>query len=277
MPFVERQKRRLYLETIDRVPPWRADRATILLHHGVGARSEIWTNWIAELATEYRLVMFDMCGFGRSDVPGPSFQWSMDMLAEDVLAVADAAAAPRFHFVGESMGATIGLHCAIGSPARFQSLVLSNGSHIGGSIEKVQLWRDQIKQSGMAAWSDQFMKDRFYPDALTREKWDWFAQQQQAGDGNAVLGALGALVGTDLRPRLATVRQPVLLLHGDASPFIPTSIMADLHALLPQSDLQIFAHAKHGLPCSHGSQCAAVVREFLSRNFKDGQKPDQLA
>ena len=200
MPFVERTKRRLHYEVIDRVAPWRAARTTILFHHGVGAQSAIWTDWIAELATDYRLVLFDMCGFGQSDVPDNKFQWSMDILADDVLAIADAATAPRFHFVGESMGATIGLHCAIGSPSRFQSLILSNGSHIGGSIEKVQLWSDQIKRSGMQGWSDQFMKDRFYPDTLPPEKWEWFARQQQAGDGNAVLGALAALVGTDLRP-----------------------------------------------------------------------------
>ncbi len=265
MPFVTRNNRRLYYDVIERTAPWRESQPPILFHHGVGAASGIWTDWIAQLAADYRLITFDMCGFGRSDVPDAGSPWTMESLAQDLLAVADAAGATNFHFVGESMGGTIGLYCAIRHSGRFKSLTISNGSHVGGSIEKVEMWGAQIRDLGMSGWSDQFMKDRFFPDALSAERWDWFSRQQSASNGSAVLGALTALVGTDLRAELANVQQPVLLLHGDSSPFIPVTIMADLHAALPNSEMQVFAHAKHGLPFSHGNECAVVVRDFLAR------------
>jgi pimeloyl-ACP methyl ester carboxylesterase len=57
---------------------------------------------------------------------------------------------------------------------------------------------------------------------------------------------------------------PVLLMHGDSSPFIPVPVMTDLKARLKEARLQVFAHARHGLPFSHGRQCAATLRAFLA-------------
>jgi pimeloyl-ACP methyl ester carboxylesterase len=71
------------------------------------------------------------------------------------------------------------------------------------------------------------------------------------------------LVGTDLRPQLGSVRCPVLLMHGDTSPFIPVNVMVDMHHRLLDSRLQVFAHARHGLPFSHARRCAETLREFL--------------
>jgi pimeloyl-ACP methyl ester carboxylesterase len=66
-----------------------------------------------------------------------------------------------------------------------------------------------------------------------------------------------------LRPQLPSVQCPVLLLHGDRSPFVPVNVMVDMHHGLPNSRLQVFARARHGLPFSHARQCAETLREFL--------------
>ena len=49
------------------------------------------------------------------------------------------------------------------------------------------------------------------------------------------------------------------------SPFVPLAVMQDMHARLPGSELQVFADARHGLPCSHGVACARALRSFLDR------------
>ena len=78
-----------------------------------------------------------------------------------------------------------------------------------------------------------------------------------------VLRAVRLLAGADLSGRLGALRVPVLLLHGDSSPFIPVAVMADLRTRLPDARLQVFAHAKHGLPFSHAKACAQTLRGFL--------------
>jgi hypothetical protein len=39
--------------------------------------------------------------------------------------------------------------------------------------------------------------------------------------------------------------------------------MADLKSRLPNARLQVFAHAKHGLPFSHAKECSQLLRAFL--------------
>ena len=71
------------------------------------------------------------------------------------------------------------------------------------------------------------------------------------------------LLGADLGPELDRVTCPVLLLHPDASPFIPVETAAELKRALPDARLRVFAHARHGLPFSHAAECAAAVVEFV--------------
>ncbi|MBI2961802.1 MAG: alpha/beta hydrolase [Betaproteobacteria bacterium] len=263
MPYVESAGGKLHYEIFDLVAPWETRRETIIFHHGIGADPGVWTEWLPALMDRYRVVRFDMRGYGRSHIPPADFNWSLDLMCNDILAVADAAGAERAHLVGESIGGTIALCCAIKNPARVATLTISNGAHLGASILRVNEWRRQIDEQGIKAWSDQFMKDRFYEGALEEPKRAWYARRQEEWTRDSILNTLAVLVGTDLRPRLPELRCPVLLMHGDSSPFIPAGILTDLHKCIPGSRLQIFAHARHGLPFSHAKQCARTLREFL--------------
>jgi pimeloyl-ACP methyl ester carboxylesterase len=265
MALVETAHGSLYYEIIDRVVPWEERRDPILFHHGIGASAGIWTEWIAALADRHAIVTFDMRGYGRSVIPAADFRWSLEQFITDVFTVADAAALTRFHLVGESIGGTIGLAATLAQPERIATLTVSNGGHLGASIQRVHEWRRQLDELGVKTWSDIFMRDRFHEDALSPERWAWFAAQQEAWTPNSVMSALAVLVGTDLAPRLPEIRCPVLLLHPDGSPFIPVSVAAEMHRLLPNATLTVFGPARHGLPFSHGRQCAALLRSFLDR------------
>jgi pimeloyl-ACP methyl ester carboxylesterase len=263
MPLASTTSGALHYDVVDQVAPWRKRNETILFHHGIGANAGIWAGWFPSLASEYRLVTFDMRGCGRSHVPAADFSWSLDLLIEDLFAVADAAGSKRFHLVGESIGGTVALAAALAEPARVASLTVSNGAHLGASIQRVEIWKRQLDEGGVKAWSDTFMRDRFHDDALSAEERAWFAKQQEQWPRASILNALGVLTGTDLSSRLAEIRCPVLLLHPDGSPFIPVPIMAELHRLLPDAELNVIGRSRHGLPYSHAGRCASLLRTFL--------------
>ncbi|HYD05292.1 MAG TPA: alpha/beta hydrolase [Reyranella sp.] len=261
MPSVETPQGPLHYEVIDCVAPWRPDRPTILLHHGIGGCAGMWSGWLPHLIDRYRVVTWDMRGYGRSAATG--FDWSLDLLVSDVFAVADAAGAKRFHLVGESIGGTVALAAAIARPDRLSTLTVSNGAHLGASIQRVEAWRRQLDEGGSKGWSDVFMRDRFYDQSPSPERRAWFAEQQAKWPRESILNALGVLVGTDLSDRLAAIGCPTLLMHPDASPFIPVPVVAELHRLLRDAQLNVIGHARHGLPFSHASQCAQLLRTFL--------------
>jgi pimeloyl-ACP methyl ester carboxylesterase len=242
--------------------PWVSDPPVVVMHHGIGACSRIFDGWMPALMLTHRILRFDMRGHGES-VPAADAPIEMDRLSDDLLAVMDAAGVASAHVLGESIGATIALHTALRRPERVISLTVSNGAHIGASIQAVAGWRAMIAQDGMAAWSDFMMQGRFLPEAITPAQWRWFRDQQAAACPRTVPHLLAAWVGADLLGALPDLRPPLLVLHPDRSPFVPVSVAADLARRVPGARLHVFGGARHGLPFSHARECSALFRDFI--------------
>lgn len=263
MALVQTAPGALHYDVVDQTAPWQPRGLPVLFHHGIGSSAALWRGWYPALIDRHPLVTFDMRGCGRSHIPAPDFGWSLDLMVEDLFAVADAAGLERFHLVGESIGGTVALAATIARPDRVATLTVSNGAHLGATIGRVHAWQKQLDEGGSAGWSKSFMPDRFHPGALDRARWDWFEAQQAEWSRESILNALRVLIGADLTPRLGEIRCPTLLLHPDGSPFIPVPVMAELHRLLPDAALNVIGPARHGLPFSHAPQCAALLRTFL--------------
>jgi pimeloyl-ACP methyl ester carboxylesterase len=96
----------------------------ILLLHGGGQSRRSWHDigYVKRLASEFTVVTMDLRGHGESSKPEETGAYAIDRLIEDVLAVADAAKAPRFAIWGFSYGANVGRYAAVRSK-RVQSMV----------------------------------------------------------------------------------------------------------------------------------------------------------
>ena len=265
MPLLHTNSGHLHYDICNLVPDWVRDPQTIIFHHGIGANTHIWSRWLPVLATRYRLVRFDMRGFGESVVPPKEFVWSFDVLVDDLLQIAKAVQVERFHLVGESIGGTAVLAAALKVPHRVLSLTLSNAAARGGLVGNVKGWREILAQGGQEAWARQMMQWRFHPNALTPEVHAWYTRVHETCSMDATLGLADLLLASDLTARLPEIKVPVLLLAPEASPFIPLEVMASMRAAMPGAELQVFAHSKHGLPLSHGQACAEVLLDFLRR------------
>ncbi|NVJ04436.1 alpha/beta hydrolase [Myxococcus sp. AM001] len=98
---------------------------TVILVHGWMVSGAVWDALVERLElTGLRLVIPDMRGSGQSGRPAGGF--SLESLANDVLAVADAVDARRFTLVGHSMGGQLVKWVAAEVPARVEGLVLLN-------------------------------------------------------------------------------------------------------------------------------------------------------
>lgn len=263
MPTLDTAGGPLWYDTIDLVPPWEANPETVLFHHGVGIDHGIWCRWPPVLAGRFRLLLMDVRGYGRSARAARGHAWSMEGLAADVLAVADAAGAERFHFVGESLGGALGYHLAIHHGARLHSLTACTAPHRGGSVRGLPDWRGIVESRGMTAWSQMMMERRFAPGALGERQWRWFDGVQRACDPDVVLGQGDMLADVDLTDDLPRIAVPTLMIAGDRSPFLPPPVLADTHARVPGAALRLFDGPRHGVVLSHGAAAAGTMLDFL--------------
>src|SRR4051794_18932938 len=130
MAFVQTGQGALHYDVVEQTAPWTGQGLPILFHHGIGSSSAPWRGRDPGLIDRYPLASFDMRGCGRSHIPDPDFDWSLDLMVEDLFSVADAAGLKRFHLVGESIGGTVALAATIARPDRIATLTVSNGAHL---------------------------------------------------------------------------------------------------------------------------------------------------
>ncbi len=82
--------------------------------HGWGCDRSYFAPQFAHFAAGHAVATLDLRGHGDSSrpVPGPGSRYDIEVLADDLLAVADAADLSRPAVVGHSLGALVGLACA---------------------------------------------------------------------------------------------------------------------------------------------------------------------
>ena len=93
----------MYYEDHDFTDPWRTPE-TVVMHHGNSKSSLLWYPWVPLLAGNYRVVRMDARGFGRSTVPAPGYDWSLEGFALDLKRFLDALGLDRVHLIGETVG-----------------------------------------------------------------------------------------------------------------------------------------------------------------------------
>lgn len=98
------------------------DGPPILFIQGTGLHGAGWMPQVDGLASDHRCLWFDNRGMGRSQPIGAAV--SVAQMAEDALAVMDAAGWESAHIVGHSLGGPIALELALSARKRVRSLSL---------------------------------------------------------------------------------------------------------------------------------------------------------
>lgn len=104
----------------------RADGPVMLFAHGYGCDQDMWRRLVPYFADDYRLVLFDHVGAGRSDVAAYDREkyGTLDGYATDLLEICAALDLQDVILVGHSVSAMIALIAADREPERFSKLVL---------------------------------------------------------------------------------------------------------------------------------------------------------
>ena len=122
----------------------------LFLVHGFGGAKEDFADHVGWLARDHRVVVFDHRGHGASDGPDRAEDYSLDRMAADVLAVADALGEDRIRLLGHSMGGMIARRIAVDAPHRLEALILMDTSH--GPLEALD--GDLLEMGAQIALTD---------------------------------------------------------------------------------------------------------------------------
>jgi len=115
MATIEAEGARLHYDRAGAGPP-------LLLVQGVGVIGRGWQPQVDGLCDRFTVITFDNRGIGASTAGAAPL--SIELMARDALAIADAEGLTHFHLAGHSMGGVISQQIALIAPARILSLAL---------------------------------------------------------------------------------------------------------------------------------------------------------
>src|SRR5215813_9493693 len=102
----------------------------LLLVHGFTGAKEDFTPWLDRLAASgWHAVAPDLRGHGASAKPAQEAAYSFEIMADDMLGLADALGWDRFVLLGHSMGGMVAQFVACKEPARLDGLILMDTAH----------------------------------------------------------------------------------------------------------------------------------------------------
>jgi 3-oxoadipate enol-lactonase len=211
----------------------------LMLSNSLGTDLHMWDAQAERFAQSFRLVRYDQRGHGRSGVPaGPC---SMERLARDALAIADALRLGRFHWCGLSMGAMTGMWLAANAPERIDRLVLANTS---SHFPDPNIWNEGIKAiraRGLAPLADRIMALWFSPQFRARAPEAIAAMRAMLlatpAEGYAACGA--AIRDMDHRDLLARIGAPTLVIAGRHDQATPLAAAQFIHARIAGAALSV--------------------------------------
>lgn len=219
MPYAENNGVKIHYEVEGNGPP-------LVLQHG-GSRSlkSLYANgYVEALKGDYRLIMIDARGHGDSDKPHDAGAYDQKLMASDVIAVLDAENIAKSHYMGYSMGGSIGFAIAESFPERVHSIIIG-GMHPYPMSTMVDSVLESLK-NGMEAYVAAMEKNVPLPPESK--------EQLLANDHQAIMGmCLGLKNRPDWSRVLPTMTMPCLLFAGEADEFFEGS--KDAASRIPNS------------------------------------------
>jgi 3-oxoadipate enol-lactonase/4-carboxymuconolactone decarboxylase len=196
---------------------WRADgdegKPPLLLLNSLGTDHAMWDAVMPLLMRDFRVLRMDTRGHGASDAPKGDY--TLSMLAQDALAVLDAAGVARAHVCGLSMGGMTALALAIEHPERVEKIIGANTS----AQMSPDLMRERaalVRQKGMEAVIDAVL-GRFFTQAFRDRNPPLLGSTRAtvlATDPEGYAACCMAIAGMKIKDKLARVKVPLLVING---------------------------------------------------------------
>jgi len=193
----------------------------LLFSNSLGTDLSMWDPQVQTLAQEFRVLRYDGRGQGQSVItPGP---YTIDALADDVLALLKELGIAKIHSCGLSMGGMVGMSLALRAPEWFGKLILCNTAPKIGTPEIWDARMTAVRSGGMAAVVDGVLERWFSPDfrksspASVQKTRDMLLRSPVEG----YIACCSAVRDMDARETIASIRIPTLIISGAYDPVTP--------------------------------------------------------
>jgi 3-oxoadipate enol-lactonase len=239
----------------------------VCMTHSLASDSGMWAEQVpALLGAGFRVLRIDMRGHGGSDpVAG---DYTMSALAEDVVAVLDALAIPRVHYIGLSIGGMLGQAFALEHGERLASAMWCDTlpcSPAGAA----QVWGERVKTvrdaRSLLPLADATI-ERWLTDSVKSRnpaRWRQIRDTIIGTSPEGYLGCSAAIQTYDFVGRLPSLRLPVLVVCGADDAGTPPEENRRIAELVRGARYEQIADARHFPNVEHPETFNGIMLGWL--------------
>ena len=206
-----------------------AGAPVLVLGNSLGTSCGVWESQLAVFRRYFRLLRYEHRGHGTGEgaspgrSPAPPGPYTVAGLGADVLALLDACGIERASYCGISLGGMVGMWLAANAPGRIAALGLCCTS---AYLPPAQSWSDrarQVRSGGLSEIAGPVVSRWFTPQFAAREPAvpAAYTAGLTATDPAGYAGCCEAIAAMDLRPELAAITAPTLVISGSQDPATP--------------------------------------------------------
>lgn len=244
----------------------------LVLLHNDALSLGVWRHLLPYLSRDRRVIAYDRRGHGESQIPSPEAPYTVEVLAEDLRGLLEGLETPSVDLFGCSGGANAALAFTLAHPERVRRLILAEPPIIGlrqdhpidtadlKSDTIARIMRGQGVEAGLDYWfravlspeqSKTLLRGRYRPLLLSRPAWliEKIIRSAELFNPTA---------------RLATVRQPVLLLLGEKTHPQFSGVINVLERHLPNARRLVLPGVNHAGLLLPSEILRSAVRAFLA-------------
>jgi proline iminopeptidase len=253
----------------------------IIAHHGGGGIGSLEEpkSTFGPLSDQYRVIVFDARGCGRSEGKPP---FSHAQWADDVDGLREWAGVDEIIVTGGSYGGFIAMEYAIAYPEHTRAMILRDTSADKSNLDRA--YENARTQTRIEINWDNFnryWRGEIYDDEDLKQRWadiiPLYDFNYNPEKSNADVEAriyrheahnwcfLYNMPNYDLREQLPNVQCPTLVTVGRTDWVTPVSSAETIASLIPNSELVIFEHSGHSPQHEEHELFQKVMRDFLAK------------
>jgi sigma-B regulation protein RsbQ len=245
---------------------------SIMFAHGFGCDQTMWEQVAGHFEGDFRCILFDYVGHGRSDLGAYSSERYSTLagFAQDVVEIGRELQLKDAIFVGHSVSSMIGALASLMAPGMFSDLVMvgpspryidDEGSRGGFSREQIDELLEFLADNHLgwsAAMAPAIMGNPDRPELSARLENSFCSTDPEIAREFARVTFL-----SDNRNDLSSVATRTLVLQCSNDIIAPLEVGEYVHSRLPNSEYRLLQATGHCPNLSAPDEVTAAIREFV--------------
>jgi 3-oxoadipate enol-lactonase len=237
----------------------------LVLVHGLGACASDWEGQIPFFARNYRVIVPELRGFGRSERGRGAL--SIARFASDLRELLDQLGIQQCILIGHSMGGAVSMQFALDHPGFVTRLVVANSVPTFQPRSLRQRFEISYRMLVMRLLGPRRLAQisalRMYPEPGQQTLRDKVIARSVYNTTANYTAALRALTRWSIVDRLHELTMPALVLASEHDYYSREDSVGFAHQL-PRGRFHSFAGRHHGLPLEAPDEFNPVVQKFLN-------------